>query len=75
MSSDLNYLDWRTQETNQFSVTEYFIKSRDEEGALPAVYFLYDLSAITVNIEEKRRSIGHFFTRSGAHHRHNRHTA
>jgi len=61
--TEYSYLDGRTQETNQYSVTEYFIRSRDEEGALPAVYFLYDLSAITVNIAERRRSVGHFLTR------------
>jgi hypothetical protein len=27
--------------TNQFSVTEYFTPSKGKDGALPAVYFMY----------------------------------
>jgi len=49
--------------TNQFSVTEYFTPSKGKDGALPAVYFMYDLFPITVEIKERRRSVGHFLTR------------
>lgn len=49
--------------TNQFSVTEYFTPSKGTDGALPAVYFMYDLFPITVEIKERRRSVGHFLTR------------
>lgn len=49
--------------TNQFSVTEYFSPMKEFDRAWPAVYFLYDLSPITVTIKEERRSFLHFITR------------
>lgn len=49
--------------TNQFSVTEYFVPVRESDRSWPAVYFLYDLSPITVTIKEERRSFLHFITR------------
>ncbi|KAJ0980453.1 hypothetical protein J5N97_008708 [Dioscorea zingiberensis] len=49
--------------TNQFSVTEYFVPIRETDRSWPAVYFLYDLSPITVTIKEERRSFLHFITR------------
>ncbi|KAL9252056.1 Endoplasmic reticulum-Golgi intermediate compartment protein 3-like protein [Drosera capensis] len=49
--------------TNQFSVTEYFSPMHEFDRAWPAVYFLYDLSPITVTIREERRSFLHFITR------------
>ncbi|XP_021835619.1 uncharacterized protein [Spinacia oleracea] len=49
--------------TNQFSVTEYFSPMKDFDRTWPAVYFLYDLSPITVTIREERRSFLHFITR------------
>ncbi|KAM6572221.1 hypothetical protein CsatA_016301 [Cannabis sativa] len=49
--------------TNQFSVTEYFSPMKDFDRSWPAVYFLYDLSPITVTIKEERRSFLHFITR------------
>ncbi|PON36242.1 Endoplasmic reticulum vesicle transporter, C-terminal [Parasponia andersonii] len=49
--------------TNQFSVTEYFSPMKDYDKSWPAVYFLYDLSPITVTIKEERRSFLHFITR------------
>ncbi|XP_021724638.1 endoplasmic reticulum-Golgi intermediate compartment protein 3-like [Chenopodium quinoa] len=49
--------------TNQFSVTEYFSPMKDFDRTWPAVYFLYDLSPITVTIREERRSFLHFLTR------------
>ncbi|TVU46821.1 hypothetical protein EJB05_06390, partial [Eragrostis curvula] len=49
--------------TNQFSVTEYFVPIRPTDRAWPAVYFLYDLSPITVTIKEERRNFLHFITR------------
>ncbi|GAQ85978.1 hypothetical protein KFL_002630210 [Klebsormidium nitens] len=50
-------------ETNQYSVTEYFMPSSMQPGGLPAVYFLYDLSPIAVKVTERRRNFGHFLTR------------
>ncbi|KAL4194717.1 hypothetical protein AMTRI_Chr05g69930 [Amborella trichopoda] len=49
--------------TNQFSVTEYFVPMHEFDRTWPAVYFLYDLSPITVTIKEERRSFLHFLTR------------
>ncbi|PUZ36671.1 hypothetical protein GQ55_9G056800 [Panicum hallii var. hallii] len=49
--------------TNQFSVTEYFLPVCPTDRAWPAVYFLYDLSPITVTIKEERRNFLHFLTR------------
>mmetsp|Transcript_42676 Transcript_42676/g.51817 ORF Transcript_42676/g.51817 Transcript_42676/m.51817 type:complete len:356 (-) Transcript_42676:115-1182(-) len=50
--------------TNQYSVTEYFSPSKGTHGGgMPSAYFMYDLSAITVQITEKQRSLGHFLTR------------
>jgi len=33
------------------------------DSSLPAVYFLYDLSPITVEISDAPKSLGHFLTR------------
>ncbi|KAB2055889.1 hypothetical protein ES319_A11G068000v1 [Gossypium barbadense] len=49
--------------TNQFSVSEYFSPMKEYDRSWPAVYFLYDLSPITVAIKEERRSFLHFITR------------
>ncbi|KAL9677503.1 hypothetical protein QQ045_005735 [Rhodiola kirilowii] len=52
--------------TNQYSVTEYFSPINELGTMWPAVYFLYDLSPITVTIKEERRSFLHFITRLSA---------
>ncbi|CAI5521044.1 unnamed protein product, partial [Closterium sp. Naga37s-1] len=49
--------------TNQYSISEYFTPSSPHSNALPAVYFLYDLSPIAVSITESHRSFFHFLTR------------
>eukprot|EP00899_Mesostigma_viride_P021692 jgi/Mesvir1/29524/Mv07019-RA.1 len=53
--------------TNQYSVTEFFTPTKASTllggGSLPAVYFLYDLSPITVSIKETRQPFRHFLTR------------
>eukprot|EP00475_Leptophrys_vorax_P005411 TRINITY_DN13273_c0_g3_i2.p1 TRINITY_DN13273_c0_g3~~TRINITY_DN13273_c0_g3_i2.p1 ORF type:complete len:374 (-),score=8.29 TRINITY_DN13273_c0_g3_i2:23-1144(-) len=49
--------------TNQYSISEYFSASTPQSNALPAVYFLYDLSPIAVTITEHVRSFFHFLTR------------
>ncbi|XP_010923699.1 uncharacterized protein [Elaeis guineensis] len=61
--TEYRYLSKTVLPTNQFSVTEYFIPLREIERSWPAVYFLYDLSPITVTIKEERRSFLHFITR------------
>ncbi|KAG7032717.1 Endoplasmic reticulum-Golgi intermediate compartment protein 3 [Cucurbita argyrosperma subsp. argyrosperma] len=61
--TEYRYISKDVLPTNQFSVTEYFSPMTNSERAWPAVYFLYDLSPITVTIKEERRSFLHFITR------------
>ncbi|ONK65203.1 uncharacterized protein A4U43_C07F34740 [Asparagus officinalis] len=61
--TEYRYLSKDVLPTNQFSVTEYFVPLRETDRSWPAVYFLYDLSPITVTIKEERRSFLHFITR------------
>jgi len=48
--------------TNQYSVTEFFRSSDPNKGGrfLPGVFFVYDLSPILIEVEERRRSFFHF---------------
>ncbi|CAK9229104.1 unnamed protein product [Sphagnum troendelagicum] len=61
--TEYQYLHGETLPTNQFSVTEFFQRAKPYDRAYPAVYFVYDLSPITVTIKEHRRNFGHFLTR------------
>ncbi|XP_009408557.3 uncharacterized protein LOC103990964 [Musa acuminata AAA Group] len=61
--TEYRYLSKEVLPTNQFSVTEYYVPIRVTDRSWPAVYFLYDLSPITVTIKEERRSFLHFLTR------------
>ncbi|GAB2242841.1 hypothetical protein Droror1_Dr00019616 [Drosera rotundifolia] len=61
--TEYRYISKEVLPTNQFSVTEYFSPMHEFHRAQPAVYFLYDLSPITVTIKEERRSFLHFITR------------
>merc|ERR1712183_1143252 len=61
--TEYRYLSKEVLPTNQFSVTEYFSPMKESDRTWPAVYFLYDLSPITVTIREERRSFLHFITR------------
>ncbi|XP_054818174.1 uncharacterized protein LOC129317811 [Prosopis cineraria] len=61
--TEYRYFSKEVLPTNQFSVTEYFSPMNDQDRTWPAVYFLYDLSPITVTIREERRSFLHFITR------------
>lgn len=61
--TEYRYLSKEVLPTNQFSVTEYFVAMKDSDRSWPAVYFLYDLSPITVTIREEKRSFTHFITR------------
>ncbi|KAJ6801006.1 putative endoplasmic reticulum-Golgi intermediate compartment protein 3 [Iris pallida] len=61
--TEYRYLSKDVLPTNQFSVTEYFVPIREVDRSWPAVFFLYDLSPITVTIREERRSFLHFITR------------
>ncbi|KAJ0028128.1 hypothetical protein Pint_35893 [Pistacia integerrima] len=61
--TEYRYISKEVLPTNQFSVTEYFSPMNEFDRTWPAVYFLYDLSPITVTIKEERRSFLHFITR------------
>ncbi|KAJ8759752.1 hypothetical protein K2173_009853 [Erythroxylum novogranatense] len=61
--TEYRYLSKQVLPTNQFSVTEYLTPMTEFDRSWPAVYFLYDLSPITVTIKEERRSFLHFITR------------
>ncbi|KAL6642859.1 hypothetical protein ACP70R_021040 [Stipagrostis hirtigluma subsp. patula] len=61
--TEYRYLSKQVLPTNQFSVTEYFVPIKPTDRSWPAVYFLYDLSPITVTIKEERRNFLHFITR------------
>ncbi|XP_056171402.1 uncharacterized protein LOC115663582 [Syzygium oleosum] len=61
--TEYRYISKEVLPTNQFSVTEYFSPMNEYDRTWPAVYFLYDLSPITVTIREERRSFLHFITR------------
>ncbi|KAK4775892.1 hypothetical protein SAY87_023853 [Trapa incisa] len=61
--TEYRYISKEVLPTNQFSVTEYFSPMNEFDRTWPAVYFLYDLSPITVTIREERRSLLHFITR------------
>ncbi|KAJ7960193.1 Endoplasmic reticulum-Golgi intermediate compartment protein 3 [Quillaja saponaria] len=61
--TEYRYISKEVLPTNQFSVTEYFSPMNEFDRSWPGVYFLYDLSPITVTIKEERRSFLHFLTR------------
>ncbi|KAL5731624.1 hypothetical protein ACHQM5_004333 [Ranunculus cassubicifolius] len=61
--TEYKYISKDVLPTNQFSVTEYFVPMTEFDRTWPAVYFLYDLSPITVTIKEERRSFLHLITR------------
>uniref|UniRef100_A0A7N0R8Y5 Endoplasmic reticulum-Golgi intermediate compartment protein 3 n=1 Tax=Kalanchoe fedtschenkoi TaxID=63787 RepID=A0A7N0R8Y5_KALFE len=64
--TEYRYISKDVLPTNQYSVTEYFSPMTAFDNTWPAVYFLYDLSPITVTIKEERRSFLHFITRLSA---------
>ncbi|CAN1142276.1 Endoplasmic reticulum-Golgi intermediate compartment protein 3 [Linum perenne] len=61
--TEYRYISKEVVPSNQFSVTEYFSPIKDVDRSWPAVYFLYDLSPITVTIKEEKRRFLHFITR------------
>ncbi|XP_022740372.1 endoplasmic reticulum-Golgi intermediate compartment protein 3-like isoform X2 [Durio zibethinus] len=61
--TEYRYISKEVLPTNQFSVTEYFSPMNEFDRTWPAVYFLYDLSPITVTIKEECQSFLHFITR------------
>ncbi|KAL0815993.1 hypothetical protein Bca101_072437 [Brassica carinata] len=61
--TEYRYLSKDILTTNQYSLTEYYTPMNAFDRTWPAVYFLYDLSPITVTIKEERRSFLHLITR------------
>ncbi|KAH0879887.1 hypothetical protein HID58_067281, partial [Brassica napus] len=61
--TEYRYLSKDILTTNQYSLTEYYTPMNAFDRTWPAVYFLYDLSPITVTIKEERRSFVHLITR------------
>lgn len=61
--TDYTFASGKKLATNQYSVTEYFSEVDSRSNTLPAVYFLYDLSPIVVNITENQRNFFHFLSR------------
>jgi len=55
-------IDGFSYSTNQFSVTEHYKPLRGEQGGLPGVFFMYELSPIMVKFTESRKSFPHFLT-------------
>lgn len=64
--TEYRYISKDVLTTNQYSVTEYFSPTNEFDNNWPAVFFLYDLSPITVTITEERRGFLHFITRLSA---------
>tara|TARA_B110000977_G_scaffold165743_2_gene213184 strand:+ start:14114 stop:15247 length:1134 start_codon:yes stop_codon:yes gene_type:complete len=57
-------LDRSSIRTNLYSVTEYFTQSKGwSETGLPAVFFIYDLSPVVMEISDAHVSFGHFLAR------------
>ena len=52
-----------TLQTNQYSVTEYDTPANPLQLQLPSVWFLYDLSPVTVAMAQTRRSLLHLLVR------------
>ncbi|XP_042408402.1 endoplasmic reticulum-Golgi intermediate compartment protein 3-like isoform X2 [Zingiber officinale] len=61
--TEYRYLSKKVMPTNQFSVTEYYVQTKEHQRTWPAVFFFYDLSPITVTIKEETRSFLHFIAR------------
>lgn len=61
--TEYRFLRGLVMPTNQFSATEYFMSSNVYDRNWPAVFFVYDLSPISVTIREERHHFGHFITR------------
>jgi len=61
------YLNGTTLYTNQFSVTEYSEKIQKDENTnlhrgVPGLFFMYELSPITIDFKQTSKSILHFLT-------------
>ncbi|XP_042398512.1 endoplasmic reticulum-Golgi intermediate compartment protein 3-like isoform X1 [Zingiber officinale] len=61
--TEYRYLSKKVMPTNQFSVTEYYVQTKEHQRTWPAVFFFYDLSPITVTIKEETHSFLHFIAR------------
>ncbi len=60
----LGLIPWTYRlKTNQYSVTEHYAETH-HWGEVPQVHFIYDLSAITVNIAVSSKSVVYFLTKT-----------
>lgn len=59
-------LDGRTIHTHQYSTTEYFTAHRAGDLLTPILSVSYDFSPVSVVIEQRRRPLLHFLTRTCA---------
>ena len=48
---------------NQYAVTEYYTPVHKGDTHMPAVWFVYDISPISVSIARTRRSLTHLLVR------------
>lgn len=51
---------------NQYAVTEYYTPVHKGDAHMPAVWFVYDISPISVSIARSRRSLAHLLVRGCA---------
>ncbi len=56
----------RAVQGNQYAVTEYYTPVHKGDASMPAVWFVYDISPISVSIARARRSLAHLAVRSCA---------
>jgi hypothetical protein len=61
--TEYRFLNGKVMPSNQFSASEYFMSAKVYDRNWPAVFFVYDISPISVKIREERRHFGHFLTR------------
>mmetsp|Transcript_39267 Transcript_39267/g.100321 ORF Transcript_39267/g.100321 Transcript_39267/m.100321 type:complete len:362 (-) Transcript_39267:79-1164(-) len=64
--TEYQFLHGKVMKTNQYSVNEYYHDIGHHDGALPAVWFMYDLSPITVKLVEKSSGLLHFVVQVSA---------
>ena len=66
MPTQFKRLGGRVVHTHQYSTTEYFTAQKEGEMLSPIISFSYDFSPVSVVIEQRRRPLLHFLTRTCA---------
>lgn len=59
-------LGGRVVHTHQYSTTEYFTAQKEGDMLTPIISFAYDFSPVSVVVEQRRRPLLHFLTRTCA---------